>query len=60
MNTVDMIVNCHLSGVVHFALFTGCSPFINLYLESIGMDCVASDSCYFRKILQRNYSVILL
>ena len=30
-------------------------PFIKLYLGSIGMDCVISESCYKGIILQRNY-----
>ena len=31
------------------------SPFIMLYLGSIGMDCVISELCYKETILQRNY-----
>ena len=32
-----------------------CSPFIMLYLGSIGMEHVISESYYKRTILQRNY-----
>ena len=32
-----------------------CSPFIMIYLRSIGMDHVISELCYKGTILQRNY-----
>ena len=36
-----------------------CSPFITLYLGSIGMGHISSESCDKGKILQRNYRTIL-
>ena len=36
-------------------IFIQYSPFIMLYLGSIGMDCAISEPCYKGTILQRNY-----
>ena len=32
-----------------------CSPFVTLFLRSIGMDSIIREACYKGTILQRNY-----
>ena len=62
VNQLDVFHAEYTLGMVqlrnHFRLKVQCSPFMTLYLGSMGTDCVISESCYKGTIFQRNYRKI--